>query len=110
MSIGERIRNIREIRGLTQAELADRLGVSSKTVSSWEVNRTEPKMGMIENVCAILNCRKTDIIVESFCKTDEEEKQCRRLTAYIEKFSRLSPKDQETIEMITDVMLKKQEG
>lgn len=33
---GTTIRNLREARGLTQAELADRLDVSSKTISKWE--------------------------------------------------------------------------
>lgn len=109
MNIGDKIRSIREIRGLTQAELAERLGVSSKTVSSWEVNRTEPKMGMIEKVCVTLNCRKTDIIVESFCKSDHEERQCRRVAEYMEKFAALSDANKEAIETMTEVMLRNQE-
>lgn len=48
MTVGGNIRKIRERRGITQTELAIRLGISSRTVSSWEVNRTEPKMGMLE--------------------------------------------------------------
>lgn len=64
MDIGGEIRKARENRGLTQAELAEKLGISSKTVSSWEVGRTEPKMGMVERVCAVLNCRKSDLIDE----------------------------------------------
>lgn len=60
--IGQNIKTIRELRGLTQSELAYMIGVSDKTVSSWEINRTEPKMGMIEKLSAALNCKKTDII------------------------------------------------
>ena len=33
---GAVIRRLRELRGLTQAELADKIDVSSKTVSKWE--------------------------------------------------------------------------
>ena len=32
---GNTIKQLREARKLTQAELADRIGVSSKTVSKW---------------------------------------------------------------------------
>ena len=42
--------------------LAELIGVSDKTVSSWEINRTEPKMGMVEKISSALNCKKTDII------------------------------------------------
>lgn len=62
MTIGKNIRSLRERRGLTQDELAALLSVSQKTVSSWEIDRTEPKMGMIERICMVLNCQKTDII------------------------------------------------
>lgn len=62
MSIGNNIKRWREIRNLKQSELAELIGVSDKTVSSWEINRTEPKMGMVEKICVALNCKKTDII------------------------------------------------
>ena len=62
MSIGDNIKKWRERRNLKQSELAELLGVSDKTVSSWEINRTEPKMGMVEKISIALNCKKTDII------------------------------------------------
>lgn len=62
MSIGNNIKTWREIRNMKQSELAELIGVSDKTVSSWEINRTEPKMGMVEKICQALNCKKTDII------------------------------------------------
>ena len=62
MSIGDNIKKWRECRNLKQSELAEMLGVSDKTVSSWEINRTEPKMGMVERISSALQCKKTDII------------------------------------------------
>jgi transcriptional regulator with XRE-family HTH domain len=62
MNIGDNIKKWRELRNLKQSELAELLGVSDKTISSWEINRTEPKMGMVEKISSALNCRKTDII------------------------------------------------
>jgi transcriptional regulator with XRE-family HTH domain len=54
--IGDNIKKIRISRGLTQAQLADRVGVSEKTVSSWEVNRTEPKSALYVPIANVLNC------------------------------------------------------
>lgn len=60
--IGNNIKRIRTARGMRQSDMADKLNVSSKTVSSWEVNRTEPNMGMIEQIAKVLNCSKSDLI------------------------------------------------
>lgn len=60
--IGDNIRKIREEKGLSQLDLAKKLNVSDRTVSSWEVNRTEPKMGMIDALCIALRCQRSDII------------------------------------------------
>ena len=60
--IGDNIRRLREEMGMSQADLAKKLSISDKTVSSWEVNRTEPKLEMIEALCVALHCQKTDII------------------------------------------------
>lgn len=72
MGIGEQIKHWRKLQNLSQYELATKLGVSDKTVSSWEINRTEPQMGMIEKICKALNCKKTDIIGEDDFDTNSE--------------------------------------
>ena len=60
--IGNNIRILREQNNLTQDQLGDKLGISGKTISSWEKNRSEPKMGMIEKMSVIFGCNKSDII------------------------------------------------
>lgn len=62
--VGDKIREYRKMRGISQVELARRLRVSQNTVSSWETNRTEPNMGTIERLSQIFECRKSDIIGE----------------------------------------------
>lgn len=60
--LADRIKELRELNKLTQDELGEKLNVSGKTVSSWENSRSEPKMGMIENMAKLFNCKKSDII------------------------------------------------
>ena len=45
---GAAIRALREKYGMTQAELADRLCVSDKTVSKWETGRGFPDVSLLE--------------------------------------------------------------
>lgn len=42
MSIGERIKRLREERNLSQHKLADKIGVSQRNISAWETGRNEP--------------------------------------------------------------------
>ena len=64
MDIGGTIRRFRLLNGMEQKELAKLLHVSDKTVSSWETNRTQPKMEMIEELCKIFHCQKSDFLEE----------------------------------------------
>lgn len=44
---GPTIRQLREGRNLTQAELAEQIGVSSKTVSKWETSKGLPDISLL---------------------------------------------------------------
>lgn len=62
INCGSRIREYRKKCGISQQDLADRIGVKNQTISSWELNRTEPKMGQIEKMAMIFGCNKSDIM------------------------------------------------
>ncbi|MBE6738665.1 MAG: helix-turn-helix domain-containing protein [Ruminococcaceae bacterium] len=51
---GTTIKALREKKGLTQAELSDMLGVSSKTVSKWETAKGLPDITLIEPLAKAL--------------------------------------------------------
>ena len=52
---GVTIMRLREQRGLTQAELADLLGVSSKTVSKWETAKGLPDITLLQPLAQALH-------------------------------------------------------
>ena len=51
---GNTIRQLRESRGLTQAELAERIGVSSKTISKWETAKGLPDITLLQPLAQAL--------------------------------------------------------
>ncbi len=51
---GAMIKQLRESRKLTQAELAEKLGVSSKTVSKWETAKGLPDISLLQPLAQAL--------------------------------------------------------
>lgn len=67
MSFGKKIKTLREEKNLTQKELAELLGTTSKTVSNYEAKDLRPrKMEMYEKLASIF-----DVNV-NYLLTDEE--------------------------------------
>lgn len=44
MSLGEKLLGLRKKEGLSQEDVADKLGVSRQTVSKWETDQTVPEL------------------------------------------------------------------
>lgn len=51
---GSTIKELREAKNLTQAELARRIGVSSKTVSKWETGKGLPDISLLQPLAQAL--------------------------------------------------------
>ena len=51
---GTTIRQLRESRGMTQAELGEKIGVSSKTVSKWETAKGLPDITLLQPLAQAL--------------------------------------------------------
>lgn len=60
--IGKRIRQYRKDADMTQETLARLLGVSRPTISSWEIDRTEPSMEDVQKIAEAIGCTVSDII------------------------------------------------
>ena len=51
---GTTIKQLREAKGLTQTELAERIGVSSKTISKWETAKGLPDISLLQPLAQAL--------------------------------------------------------
>jgi transcriptional regulator with XRE-family HTH domain len=72
---GMLIAQIRKEKGLTQKQLADRIGVSNATISKWETAKGFPDISLIEPLAEVLDISVSEIIagerLESSPKTDD---------------------------------------
>lgn len=110
--IGDNIKRLRKERKITQSELAEKLGVCKATVSSWEIGRTEPNLEKIEEICAVLHCKKSEIYEEKVQRSKREQMEVFvniNLDTAIDELSDISGLIDETIERLKAIR-KKYEG
>lgn len=62
INIGRNIKTARKSKGYSQIELGEKIGVSDKTISSWENNRNEPSIVDIQKLADALGTRKSVLI------------------------------------------------
>ena len=55
-SLKEGLKRARKEAGLTQAELADKMGVHIKTVMNWEQGKAEPPLGTLMELAELYHC------------------------------------------------------
>ena len=66
MSIGENIKKIRLLKGLTQKQLGELCGMADSAIRRYESGRANPKLETIKKIAAALNVSLSDIINEDF--------------------------------------------
>ena len=62
MTLGEKIRRLREERGLSQEELAEALDVSRQTVSNWENDKATPDAVKLGLLCKALGVSADEML------------------------------------------------
>lgn len=72
MNLGNRIANLRKRKKWTQNDLANKMFVTDKTISSWESNRTEPSLEAIVKLSELFDCSASYLIYGSTKKNDIE--------------------------------------
>lgn len=59
---GSTIKMLREARGMTQAQLAERIGVSDKAVSKWETAKGLPDISLLQPLAAALGVSMIELM------------------------------------------------
>lgn len=73
--IGRFICRCRNEKGLTQAQLAEALGVSDKSISRWENGKTMPDISLYESICRLLDIQISELLYARKLTDSEKVKQ-----------------------------------
>lgn len=61
-NIGEFLKELRKDKGLTQKELAEKIGISDKTISKWENGNSFPDTTMLLPLCNVLDVTVNELL------------------------------------------------
>lgn len=64
MTLGEKITELRNKKGLTQEQLANLLNVTRQAISKYENNQSEPDLATIRRLCTIFDVRYEELLGE----------------------------------------------
>ena len=62
--IGDRLKNLRTRRALTQRELAERAGISTNALNRLELDKAEPHMSTLRKLARALDIDPTELVEE----------------------------------------------
>lgn len=57
MNFTEKLQKLRKEKGMTQAELAEKAGVSTRSIQNYELGTRYPKRNILDKLCEILETR-----------------------------------------------------
>lgn len=101
MKLGKRIADLRKAQGMTQAQLAEKLGITDKAVSKWERGLSNPDVTLLPDVAAKLEVNvgillgETEASGESFISLEKY---------YMGRFGFVVPDHHPAIERVTLIL------
>lgn len=96
--IGIRIRKYRELRGLSQKELADLIGVSNSRISNWEQGINRPNADIISDLCRALDVSPSELLDIQISTDSLNEQERKLISAY-----RSRPELQEAVNILLGI-------
>lgn len=100
--IGERLKEIKRIRGITQSEIAEITGVSISAVKKWEQDQTDPNTGILIKLADHLNVSIDYLLKRSNSVSLDPEAEASLLSSY----RQLDSADKAQVEGFTKGLLK----
>lgn len=74
IKIGDRLKTLRTNKGLTQAQIADAIGIPRTTYANYESNKRQPKIEVLNKITEYLGVTIDDILTKNFINKDNNER------------------------------------
>ena len=104
IKIGRFIAERRKAAGLTQAALAERLGITDRAVSKWETGRAMPDSSIMLELCDVLSISVNDLLSGEVVTMENYNKELEKNLLEMTKAKEAADKRLLNIEIVTGVL------
>lgn len=105
MPFAEKLAKLRKDKGLTQEDLAKKIGVGIAQMRRYEKGASSPTLEVIKNMAKTLGISADDLIFDENEGVAPTHILDRKLLEQFEMLSRMSPHDKEAVQTIIDSMI-----
>lgn len=95
--IGMRIKSYRQMQGLSQSALGEKVGVSNRAVSNWESGANGIDVDLLPEICAALEISADDLLL-----TSPNSILSSKALVVAHKYDRLDDSGRELIDLVID--------
>jgi transcriptional regulator with XRE-family HTH domain len=107
VDIAERLSKLRKEKGITQVEMAERLGVSQPVASDYERGKLRLHGELIIQLCGILEVSADELLGVSESPKKKSAINNRRLSNRLQAIDQLSKRDQDALFRTIDAFISK---
>ena len=86
VKIGKFISACRKEKGLTQAQLGDKLGITDRAVSKWETGRSMPDSSIMLTLCGILDITVNELLTGERIQMEDYSKKAEQNLVEMKKY------------------------
>jgi transcriptional regulator with XRE-family HTH domain len=104
-SVGQRIARIRKLRGLTQVQLAERIGIERTVIANYEKDRLRIYDEMLARIAIALSVSTDELLGLAASTPTKDEAASLRLVRRLRKIEQLPPAKQKAIIQTLDMAL-----
>ncbi len=85
MKFGDNLKKLRNLKKLSQEELAMKVNVSRQSVSKWETGEAYPSMNNLLELCRIFHCRMNDLVNDGMLDVDSLDDEVKKNVVMLKK-------------------------
>jgi len=105
MELGERIKRLRQERGWSQGQLAEKVNVHQKQISGYERNTHSPSTDLLVRIAQALNVSLDYLVFEGREDVQQVAIGDLELLEKLKEIDQLPPKDREIIKSVLDTFI-----
>ena len=98
MKFGDNLKKIRNLKKLSQEELAEKVNVSRQSVSKWETGDAYPTMNNLLELCKIFHCKINDLVNDNIIDINSLGEEVKK------KIVSLKKKEQKKMKILSKII------